>query len=1743
MDGRIRQKWNGVKNRVANAYHDYGRLCAAHPLACLSMSLLTMIVLSYPAVTRLRLPVSTPIDIYWSEHLHVTDKIAPSWINDNPAAYIQQFVVSTTIDPWNSTISNPEKAVRAAVASAFRIREIILDEPIVDDVCLHLVPPTSRWPFRSKSVCLVLSPASMWYNDLQKFKEDENVIDTIFNEDCKSDFCMRDLLLGAPISATGIKRNYQTNRKRTIEFSITIFFARYSKSLLLNLHKKLGSHFEIIDLPPSDDSTFVQVYYHPLKQFSDYLPLIFTYFLCMIYLYFSSRKFQMVSSRWGLAFAASFTVAATLLMTTGICAHLDLSTTLWGAELYPYIALILGMENLLCITRSVVYTPPSLDVSSRIAHGLSQEGYKLTKYFVLESFFIFCGYLTGVSDIQEFCQFSVICIIVDFYMQLFFYAPCLTFDLQRLGLEEKRRFAEILFHAEIPRLKNYGAVNCPMRKVWPKLFELKKIQKRRLSDSGVDDLFNNPEDANNKKQMQRRLSNTKTEIEQAEADSSIRMKLLYFITRTRIIQRTIMIGFAIWVVWLAFVVGSRKSGEATSLRNDTLENLAQSHRILSVANLEYGHWQRRTYKWWPPVAHEYNISLNSRYVTFLPPIIIKSNVSPNDPILEPIINKELSLEDKQDIEDTEAPILRSRIDWLEMQLKMYLAAFWLLLLTTVITFFVYVCLGDRWKIGGVKKVKEPTKQQQKSSTKQFVETLPIVFNAHRFPIETIGLDSEETSSDTFLSCCQEGFVIEWNCLTGEKIRKINRLRGIGNQQETQPKVWAISKNNDIALFGCSDGSVEIASLSRNKLIGIYSQSTLGITHIINDNKDNFVIARIDGIIEFVHVKYERGDTIRVSDIKLYKTICGHQKPVSRMIFWNNQVITSSFDRSIKIWNIENGEMTNVFLAHNAPVLNIAIDDKNKIMFSSCEESVVCWWNLETGAHIRSVDNNCNWSFQLTTSCDYLLGFYGSSNLHLWSLETGQLSCRITDASNDGQTEDTLYASGNSGVVTFDNQIAATASGFSITFWDLKHRAIIGKTKLAGKIGAMRKLTSNSVLCCAANLMYSVTVPVKMATEYPFGSFLDQHSDQLNASGVPPELWPSLYSKLVKQTFDAGDFFQIICELSENGEKNMSVLALDDIHNVDDQSIFLIDHLFTFESENARKILESNENLVKRLTDLFGLDEESDEIEDESVEKIITSDEIEKKAHEEKIAAGGDTTNVGGNLPRHESIDARLGSYSQDDEKNKIIEKIMKQVWKNALTYSVKYNDNGQIENKTLWYIMDEFGARINHSSEPNVRVVPLMFFPQGCAYNVMFLTKPIKKEEEITRDFAENPLSAQKPEWRKYLELPYSEEDFTNESTIPPQPTDSYFTSGRNPDELASLEDQETAQSALSASIHVMKSRKLKIYADDTQLIEFLTKDFELVDDWKKADVIWQYKHFHNYRELCELNPCGMVNQYPYESCLTVKDLLAACAMRNPSKNNWYQLTYNLNTQLPQFVACFQQRQNTNPSQNVWIVKPWNLARGMEMCVTDDLNKIIRLVETGPKIVCEYISRPLLFPRPDNGNRVKFDLRYIVFVNSLQPLTAYVYNKFWIRFAINDFTMSNFDDNETHFTVFNYTSGGSKILQMKCEQFIETIEKAYPKLKWTEIQNNINETIRKALECATTENAPRGVAPNTQSRAMYGIDIMLQHGEGDIIKPTLLECNFTPDCTRACQYYPDFADTVFDTLFFDEIDPTKVTQI
>lgn len=105
----------------------------------------------------------------------------------------------------------------------------------------------------------------------------------------------------------------------------------------------------------------------------------------------------------------------------------------------------------------------------------------------------------------------------------------------------------------------------------------------------------------------------------------------------------------------------------------------------------------------------------------------------------------------------------------------------------------------------------------------------------------------------------------------------------------------------------------------------------------------------------------------------------------------------------------------------------------------------------------------------------------------------------------------------------------------------------------------------------------------------------------------------------------------------------------------------------------------------------------------------------------------------------------------------------------------------------------------------------------------------------------------------------------------------------------------------------------------------------------------------------------------------------------------WLQPTYNLESQLSQLIGDFCKRHRER-RDNLWILKPWNMARTIDTTVTGDISAIIRLMETGPKICQKYIERPALF----RGK--KFDLRYIVLVRSMSPVEVFLADVFWVYF-------------------------------------------------------------------------------------------------------------------------------------------------
>ncbi|ESW10652.1 hypothetical protein PHAVU_009G227300 [Phaseolus vulgaris] len=489
---------------------------------------------------------------------------------------------------------------------------------------------------------------------------------------------------------------------------------------------------------------------------------------------------------------------------------------------------------------------------------------------------------------------------------------------------------------------------------------------------------------------------------------------------------------------------------------------------------------------------------------------------------------------------------------------------------------------------------------------------------------------------------------------------------------------------------------------------------------------------------------------------------------------------------------------------------------------------------------------------------------------------------------------------------------------------------------------------------------------------------------------------------------------------------------------------------------------------------------------------------------------------------------RLPEWTPDEP---LADRIINAMWQYLMTYRLA--DEEKLDETSVWYVMDELGSALRHSDEPNFRVAPFLFMPEGnlasaVSFSILWPTQNVQKGDECTRNFLlgigeDKQRSARLTAWfhtpENYFINAYEKHHQKLLSTSLISPTFQYSETG---------------------SIHQHCGRPLRVYTDIPHVEEYLTHpEFAITNEPKGADIIWTGMQVdEEMKKATGITDQQYINQFPFEACLVMKHHLAETIQKAHGSPQWLQPTYNLETHLSQLIGdyCVRRKEGLD---NLWILKPWNMARTIDTTVTDNLPAIIRLMETGPKICQKYIEQPALF----QGK--KFDLRYIVLVRSMHPLEIFLSDCFWVRIANNLYSLarSSLFEYETHFTVMNYRGA---INHKNASEFVREFEEEH-QVKWLDIHTRVRKMIRSVFEAAAVAH-PEMHSPT--SRAMYGVDVMLDSS----FQPKLLEVTYCPDCTRACKYDMDivvgeggvakgvdFFNNVFRCLFLNET--SQVSQL
>ncbi|XP_005182583.1 tubulin glycylase 3A [Musca domestica] len=210
-------------------------------------------------------------------------------------------------------------------------------------------------------------------------------------------------------------------------------------------------------------------------------------------------------------------------------------------------------------------------------------------------------------------------------------------------------------------------------------------------------------------------------------------------------------------------------------------------------------------------------------------------------------------------------------------------------------------------------------------------------------------------------------------------------------------------------------------------------------------------------------------------------------------------------------------------------------------------------------------------------------------------------------------------------------------------------------------------------------------------------------------------------------------------------------------------------------------------------------------------------------------------------------------------------------------------------------------------------------------------------------------------------------------------------------------------------------------------------------------------------------------------------------------------------------IVPFWPQYSIDGYQNLWIIKPANKCRGRGIMLSNNLKKIVNIVNPpiaskSRYVVQKYMERPLII------HQTKFDIRQWFLISSINPLMIWMYKECYLRFSSQEYTLTNHHESvhlTNHAIQKKYTNNGKRDKRLPSENMWDSYSfQAYLRQigkqeVWLE---RIYPGMRKAIVAAilvSQDHMER--TPNTFE--LFGADFMICEN----FYPWLIEINSNPD--------------------------------
>ncbi|KAI9700198.1 MAG: hypothetical protein M1820_006866 [Bogoriella megaspora] len=186
---------------------------------------------------------------------------------------------------------------------------------------------------------------------------------------------------------------------------------------------------------PSKGSSLYEFRFQPMSIRDDFF-LAVGYMTMIFYIVYSLRKIRAVKSTFGLVLTVLVQTAISIFGSFTICAVLKFNLTQIPREAYPFVVLVIGLENTFRLINAVLSYPPEMPVITRIANALGDVGH-LSLAVATQNLTILYLLSRIVSpEIASFCAFAAVALAFDYSFHLTFFVGVLSVDVKRMELKD-----------------------------------------------------------------------------------------------------------------------------------------------------------------------------------------------------------------------------------------------------------------------------------------------------------------------------------------------------------------------------------------------------------------------------------------------------------------------------------------------------------------------------------------------------------------------------------------------------------------------------------------------------------------------------------------------------------------------------------------------------------------------------------------------------------------------------------------------------------------------------------------------------------------------------------------------------------------------------------------------------------------------------------------------------------------------------------------------------------------------------------------------------------------------------------------------------------------------------------------------------------------------------------------------------------------------------------------------------------